>query len=174
MKNIKLLVLDVDGTLTDGKLYIDNYLENLSNEAKAFNVRDGFAIVNWIKQGNEVAILTGKYSNIVSKRAEELGIKYVMQASKNKSRDLKNLLDRINLDFSNVAYMGDDINDMGVMLKVACAACPADAVEEVKNLKNIKFISTKKGGDGAVREFLEFLMKEKGIWQDVIERYISE
>ncbi|MDY5305568.1 KdsC family phosphatase, partial [Fusobacterium gastrosuis] len=120
MEKIKLLVLDVDGTLTNGKLYIDNYLDNLANEGKAFHVRDGFAMVNWLKQGGEIAILTGKYSNIVSKRAEELGIKYVIQASKNKTKDLKNLLSELNLNFSNVAYMGDDVNDIGVMLRVAC------------------------------------------------------
>lgn len=173
MKNIKILVLDVDGTLTDGKLYIDNSIEN-SNEWKAFSVKDGFAIVNWIKLGGEVAILTGKSSNIVSKRAKELGIKYVIQSSKNKTQDLENLLNKINLNFSNVAYMGDDINDLGVMTKVECPACPVDAVEEVKNLKNIKFISTKKGGDGAVREFLEYIMKNNGMWDKVLDKYMNE
>lgn len=173
MENIKILVLDVDGTLTDGKLYIDNYLEE-ANEWKAFSVRDGFAIVNWIKQGGEVAILTGKFSNIVTKRAKELGIKYVIQASKNKSEDLKKLLLELNLNFSNVAYMGDDINDIGVMLKVGCAACPSDAVEEVKKYGNIKFISTKQGGKGAVRDFLEYIMKKNGMWDKVLEKYINE
>ncbi len=174
MENIKILVLDVDGTLTNGKLHIDNYLDSYANEGKSFHVRDGFAIVNWIKLGGEVAILTGKFSNIVAKRAEELGIKYVIQASKNKSRDLKELLEKLNLDFSNVAYMGDDVNDIGVMRKVALSACPADAVEEVKELVNIKFISSKKGGEGAVREFLEYIMKQNGMWGKVLEKYINE
>lgn len=174
MKNIKILVLDVDGTLTNGKLYIDNYLDNYANEGKTFNVRDGFAIVNWIKQGGKVAILTGKSSNIVSKRAEELGIEYVIQGSRNKTKDLKELLKKINLDFSNVAYMGDDINDIGVMLKVACPACPADAVDEVKNLQTMKFISTKNGGEGAVRDFLEYIMKQNGMWEKVLDKYMNE
>lgn len=172
MNNIKILVLDVDGTLTDGKLYIDNYLENSSNEWKAFNVRDGFAIVNWIKLGGEVAILTGKKSNIVEKRAKELGIKYIIQASKNKSKDLKELLDKINLDFSNVAYMGDDINDLGVMKKVSLAGCPKDSVEEV--LQIAKFISVKNGGSGAVRDFLEHIMKQNGMWEKVVKKYMEE
>lgn len=174
MKNIKILVLDVDGTLTNGKLYIDNYLDNYANEGKTFNVRDGFAIVNWIKQGGKVAILTGKSSNIVSKRAEELGIEYVIQGSRNKTKDLKELLKKINLDFSNVAYMGDDINDIGVMLKVSCPACPADAVDEVKNLQTMKFISTKNGGEGAVRDFLEYIMKQNGMWEKVLDKYMNE
>lgn len=172
MDNIKILVLDVDGTLTDGKLYIDNHLNNFSNEWKAFNVRDGFAIVNWIKMGGEVAILTGKKSNIVEKRSKDLGIKYIIQASKNKSKDLKELLEKINLNFSNVAYMGDDINDLGIMKKVALAACPKDAVDEI--LKVVKFISNKSGGSGAVRDFLEHIMKNNGMWEKVVKKYMEE
>lgn len=172
MHSIRILVLDVDGTLTDGKLYIDDYLDNSSNELKAFNVRDGFAIVNWIKLGGEVAILTGKKSNIVEKRAKELSIKYVIQASKNKSEDLKALLDNIGLNFSNVAYMGDDVNDLGVMKKVALPACPKDSVEEV--LKVAKFISSKTGGNGAVRDLLEHIMKQNGMWEKVLKKYIEE
>lgn len=172
MENIKILVLDVDGTLTDGKLYVDNYVSTSQNELKAFSVRDGFALVNWIKLGGEVAILTGKSSNIVSKRAKELGIKYVIQGSKNKSKDLRELLQKINLDFSNVAYMGDDINDMGVMKKVALSGCPANSVSEVLEVAN--FISSKIGGDGAVRDFLEFIMKQNGMWEKVLKRYIEE
>lgn len=172
MKNIKILVLDVDGTLTDGKLYIDNYLDNFANEIKAFNVRDGFAIVNWINQGGKVAILTGKSSNIVIKRTKELGINYVIQASRNKSKDLKELLTKINLDFSNVAYMGDDINDIGLMKKVALSGCPFDAVSEV--LEIVKFISTKTGGNGAVREFLEYIMKKNGMWEKILKKYSDE
>ena len=85
MKDIKFLVLDVDGTLTDGKIYVDDK----DNSFKAFNVKDGFALVNWLKLGGEVAILTGKKSNIVERRAKELGIKYIIQGSKNKKQDLK-------------------------------------------------------------------------------------
>lgn len=168
MNNIKILVLDVDGTLTNGNLYIDNH----NNELKSFSVRDGFAIVNWIKYGGEVAILTGKSSNIVERRAKELGIKYIIQGSKNKTRDLKELLDKINLDFSNVAYMGDDINDMGIMKKVALPACPSDAVEEI--LKIVKYTSIKAGGQGAVRDLLEYIMKQNGMWDKVLEKYINE
>lgn len=168
MKNIKILVLDVDGTLTDGKLYMDDK----DNSLKAFNVRDGFAMVNWLKLGGEIAILTGKKSNIVERRAEELGIKYVIQGSKNKTEDLKNLLENLNLTFENVAYMGDDINDIGVIKKAALSACPRDAVLEVKEL--CSFISTQDGGNGAVREFLEKIMKENGMWKKVLDKYLGE
>ena len=168
MENIKILVLDVDGTLTNGKLYMDDK----DNALKAFNVRDGFAIVNWLKLGGEVAIITGKSSNIVERRAKELGIKYVVQGSKNKTQDLKKILERLNLSFENVAYMGDDLNDIGLMKKIALPACPHDAVLEV--LEICKFISNKNGGEGAVRDLLEHIMKANGMWKKVLDRYLTE
>ena len=168
MKDIKFLVLDVDGTLTDGKIYVDDK----DNSFKAFNVKDGFALVNWLKLGGEVAILTGKKSNIVERRAKELGIKYIIQGSKNKKQDLKNLLKELNITFENVAYMGDDLNDLGVMKSVGFSACPKDAVQEVLEITN--FISSKNGGDGAVREFLEHIMKKNGMWKKILEKYSNE
>ena len=168
MKDIKFLVLDVDGTLTDGKIYVDDK----DNSFKAFNVKDGFALVNWLKLGGEVAILTGKKSNIVERRAKELGIKYIIQGSKNKKQDLKNLLKELNITFENVAYMGDDLNDLGVMKSVGFSACPKDSVQEVLEIAN--FISSKNGGDGAVREFLEHLMKKNGMWKTILEKYSNE
>ena len=168
MENIKILVLDVDGTLTDGKIYVDDK----DNFFKAFNVKDGFALVNWLKLGGEVAILTGKKSNIVEKRAKELGIKYIIQGSKNKKQDLKNLLKELNITFENVAYMGDDLNDLGVMKSVGFSACPKDSVQEVLEITN--FISSKNGGDGAVREFLEHIMKKNGMWKKILEKYSNE
>ena len=168
MKDIKFLVLDVDGTLTDGKIYVDDK----DNSFKAFNVKDGFALVNWLKLGGEVAILTGKKSNIVERRAKELGIKYIIQGSKNKKQDLKNILKELNITFENVAYMGDDLNDLGVMKSVGFSACPKDSVQEVLEITN--FISSKNGGDGAVREFLEHIMKKNGMWKKILEKYSNE
>ena len=168
MKDIKFLVLDVDGTLTDGKIYVDDK----DNSFKAFNVKDGFALVNWLKLGGEVAILTGKKSNIVERRAKELGIKYIIQGSKNKKQDLKNLLKELNITFENVAYMVDDLNDLGVMKSVGFSACPKDSVQEVLEITN--FISSKNGGDGAVREFLEHIMKKNGMWKKILEKYSNE
>lgn len=168
MKDIKFLVLDVDGTLTDGKIYVDDK----DNSFKAFNVKDGFALVNWLKLGGEVAILTGKKSNIVERRAKELGIKYIIQGSKNKKQDLKNLLKELNITFENVAYMGDDLNDLGVMKSVGFSACPKDSIQEVLEITN--FISSKNGGDGAVREFLEHIMKKNGMWKKILEKYSNE
>jgi len=125
--------------------------------------------VNWLKLGGEVAILTGKKSNIVERRAKELGIKYVIQGSKNKTQDLKKLLDELDITFENTAYMGDDLNDIGVMKKVGLTACPKDSVQEVLEISN--FVSSKNGGDGAVRELLEYIMKSNGMWKKILEKY---
>lgn len=165
MNNIELLILDVDGTLTDGKLYMDNK----ENAMKAFNVKDGFAIYEWLKLGGKIAILTGKSSEIVASRAKELGISYVIQGSKNKTKDLDIILKELNIKLENTAYMGDDINDLGVMKKVKFSACPADSAEEI--LKIAKFVCTKNGGNGAVREYLETIMKENGMWEKVVAKY---
>ena len=168
MENIKILVLDVDGTLTDGKLYMDDK----DNALKAFNVRDGFAIVNWLKLGGEVAIITGKSSNIVERRAKELGIKYVVQDSKNKTQDLKKILERLNLSFENVAYMGDDLNDIGLMKKILLPACKHYSVLEVREI--FRIIYDKNGVEGDVRDLLEHIMKANGMWKKVLDRYLTE
>lgn len=165
---IKLIVLDVDGTLTDGKLYIDDK----DNSLKAFDVKDGFAIAQWIKYGGLVAIITGKTSVIVKRRAEELGIQELVQGAGNKVAELKKILDKYQISLEETAYMGDDINDLGVMSIVGMSAAPKNAVKEV--LDRVNFISSKNGGDGAVREFFEKVMKENGMWEKVVERYLNE
>ena len=159
---IKLIALDVDGTLSNGKIYTDDKDNNL----KAFDVKDGFAIAQWIKEGGIVAIITGKSSNIVQRRADELGIQEVAQGISNK------VITKLGITLDEVAYMGDDINDLGVMRMVKIAAAPKNSAAEV--LERVHFISTKDGGDGAVREFIEFLMKENGTWENVINRFLNQ
>lgn len=165
MKEIKLAVLDVDGTLTDGKIYIDNN----GIEAKAFNVKDGMAIAQWVKVGLDAVIITGRRSKIVEIRAKELGIKDIYQGIHAKKEKLIEILEEKNIKLSEVVYIGDDINDLEVMKSVGCAACPKNAVKQVKKISNL--VSEYNGGDGAVREILELLMEEKGIWEKVIEKY---
>lgn len=165
---IKLIALDVDGTLTNGKLYVDDK----DNCWKAFDVKDGFAIVNWIKLGGIVAIITGKASKIVTRRGNELGIHEISQGISNKVSELKKIMSKYNLTFEEVAYIGDDLNDLGVINKVGFSAAPKDAVKEV--LEKVDFISSKTGGFGAVREIFEKIMKENGMWEKIIEKYINE
>lgn len=152
MKNIKYLIMDVDGTLTDGKIYISNDGELM----KAFNVKDGYGIHDIaIPTGIIPVIITSRISDIVDKRCKELSIEKVYQGISNKVEKLKT----ISNNFSELAYIGDDINDLSCMQLIKEAGgivgCPADAVQEVLDIAD--FISKKNGGCGAVREFIEFL-----------------
>lgn len=165
MKSIKLIVLDVDGTLTDGKIYHDNN----GNEIKSFNVKDGMGIIQALKSGINIAIITARKSSIVEKRSSELGIKYVFQGVHNKVKCLEQLLKDLNLDYRDTIYIGDDINDIGVMEKVRISACPRDSAELVK--EKAHFISNYNGGDGAVREIIENVLKSQEKWRKIIENY---
>lgn len=153
--NIKYLVMDVDGTLTDGKIYMSDNGEIM----KAFSIKDGCGIHDiLIPSGIIPIIITGRKSKIVECRCNEIGIKDIYQGIANKVEKLKEITD----DFSEAAYIGDDINDLDAMNMIKQAGglvgCPADATDNVKKIAN--FISEKNGGEGAVREFVEFIVKE--------------
>lgn len=157
MSKVKILVMDVDGTLTDGKIYMGNSGE----EMKAFDVKDGCGIVNILVPAGVIpAIITGRQSQIVQNRCDELGIKELHQGVSNKLDKLKELLSIHHISLDEVAYIGDDIIDMECMEAIrnngGVTGCPADAVPEVKNLSD--FISTKNGGNGAVRDFIEWVV----------------
>lgn len=145
--------MDVDGTLTDGKIYM-----GLTGEmVKAFDVKDGYGIHNILPElGIIPVILTGRESDIVKVRSKELGISHIIQGSKDKVENLKLLLNKLSMTWNQVAYIGDDLNDFQIMQKVAWAACPCDAVEEVKEVCD--YVANKEGGKGAVREVIDYLM----------------
>ena len=150
---IKLFVTDVDGTLTDGKIFIGENGEMM----KAFCVKDGAALHGLLPEyGIPVAIITGRESIIVSNRAKELGVELVFQNVKEKLPLLKKLANERDIMLEEIAYIGDDINDLECIKAVGLGACPADAVEEVK--RNAKYISKKRGGVGAVRDFVEYII----------------
>lgn len=154
MSNIKLLILDVDGTLTDGKIYISNSGE----EIKAFNVKDGYAIKEILPQiGIVPVIITGRKSKIVEIRANELDIKEVYQGVKSKLQIYEELKSKYNITDKNIAYIGDDFNDLIILKRIKYSACPQDAVEKVKEVCN--FIMDRRGGEGAVYEFIIKLFK---------------
>ena len=125
IENIKMLVMDVDGTLTDGKIYYGNDGELF----KTFDVRDGYRLVKCEEYGIITAIITGKTSKIVEGRARDLKIKEVHQGVSNKIEVLKTLIEKYNLDKSQVAYIGDDVNDIECMQYCGFSACPADAID---------------------------------------------
>jgi len=160
---IKLILLDVDGTLTDGGIYRDNNGE----EFKKFNVKDGYIIINARKLGIDFGIITGRKSELVRIRAEELKIKYLYQGISEKVPILEKLMESHNLKKEEIAYMGDDLNDLGIMKKVGLKGAPQDAVSEVKDIAD--FVSSKKGGEGAVREFVEFILKKEEKWSKFLE-----
>nr|WP_321265603.1 HAD-IIIA family hydrolase [uncultured Sulfurimonas sp.] len=151
---IKLIVLDVDGCLTDGGLIYSSD----AIESKIFNVKDGLGISTWIKLGNHVAIITGRNSKIVQKRAEELGIRYIYQGIKDKDRVLKEIISSLNLSFYEVAAIGDDLNDYNMLNLVGKSFTPKNGVKEIKTIVN-KILSFN-GGDGAVREMIDILVDE--------------
>lgn len=150
--SIELIVLDVDGTLTDGKI---TYTQN-GDEIKSFSVKDGLAIASWVKLGKHVAIITGRTSKIVERRAKELGIEHFYQGIHNKREVLEELLEELNLTMENVASAGDDLNDYSVLVASKRSYVPADGSVHVQKISTE--VLTSNGGDAAVREMIEKLI----------------
>lgn len=161
MENIKLIALDVDGTLTTGEIAYMEYGDEW-REIKVFNAKDGLAMKTAVKKGLTTAIITGRKSMITERRGKELGVKYVYQHIDNKVPVLLEICEDMGINPSEVAYVGDDINDLSVMGIVGFSACPSDASIEV--LEAVDFVSKNSAGKGAVREVIEIIMKVQGIW----------
>ena len=154
---IELLVLDVDGCLTDGSI---SYTQS-GDEIKTFSVKDGLAIVSWIKMGKKAAIITGRNSAIVERRAKELGITHLYQGVKDKKNQLESILQQEKLTFDNVAAIGDDLNDFHMLKAAKLSFTPRDGAEEIQKL--VTTVLFKHGGDGAVREMIELIVEKEGL-----------
>jgi 3-deoxy-D-manno-octulosonate 8-phosphate phosphatase (KDO 8-P phosphatase) len=165
LKLIKLLILDVDGVLTDGKIIYNDRGE----EIKAFDVKDGHGIKLLMRSGMEIALITGRKSEVVLHRARDLGIEQVYQKVTNKMEVYEKILNDKKLEDENVGFVGDDLVDIPVLKRVGFSAAVLDAVSEVKEIAD--YIASKKGGGGAVREICELLLKAQNKWKGVIERY---
>jgi len=152
---IRLVVMDVDGVLTDGKI---TYTSD-GQELKSFNVKDGLGISLGIRAGLQFAIITARRSPMVERRAEELGIQHVRQLSKTKLPVLESLMTELSLSPEHLVYIGDDLPDIPPMQAVGLACCPADAVREVKDVAH--YMAQARGGDGAVREILDLLLQAR-------------
>ena len=152
---IKLLILDVDGTLTDGGVYVD---EN-GRETKKFNAKDGVGIMELQKNGVEVGIISNseRGGGILS-RSRYLGIKHIYIGDDPKHKILEKWIKEKNISIENIAFIGDDINDLGIINMVKFSACPNDAVEIIKDKVSMKLNTS--GGDGCVREFSDLYLKE--------------
>ena len=161
--NIKLLILDVDGVLTDGGIILDSG----TNELKVFHVRDGHGLVMLRKAGFKVAIITGRNSRTVDRRARELGITEVCQNCRSKLDAYEKLLEKFGFADKEVAFIGDDVTDIPLLNRVGLPVTVADAVEEAKEAA--LFITSSNGGRGAVREVCDLILKANGKWSEVAE-----
>jgi len=163
---IELLVLDVDGCLTAGEISYTSHGE----EFKTFSVKDGLAIVTWIRMGKKVAIITGRNSEIVARRAKELNITFLYQGIKDKESTLKSILKETNLDLSHVAAIGDDLNDYKMLQKSQLSFTPQDGATQIKTIVDI--VLEKKGGDGAVREMIEIILEKEGLTEEFLQQWV--
>lgn len=164
---VKLLAIDVDGVWTDGSLYYGPRGEEL----KRFNVKDGHGMVLWRELGFPIAVLTARNSPIVTARAAELGIRHVLQGERDKARGFDKLLAQAGVREEEVAYMGDDINDLPVLMRAGFSATPADGVVEVR--ERVHYVCRASGGNGAIRELCEVLIRAKGRWDEATARFFA-
>ncbi len=167
LKKIKYIFLDVDGVLTDGKIIVGSD----NTEYKNFDVKDGVGIFIAQKMGINFAILSGRYSKVIELRAKELNIDIVYQNLMKKIEAYNEIKQKYKLKDEEICFIGDDLIDVPVMKKCGFSVAPQDSCDEVKKISH--YICKKKGGEGCVREFVEVLLKAKGIWKESISWYIN-
>lgn len=167
-KKIRLLILDCDGVLTDGRIML---LPD-GDETKAFDVRDGHAMVMARRAGIPIAIISGRSSSAVRSRADELGVTHLFEMAWGKIEPYEKVLAEEALTDLEVCYVGDDVVDIPLLRRAGLAVAVADAVDEAKQFAH--FVTSRPGGRGAVREVIELLLKAQGKWDDALARYISD
>ena len=165
LRQIRLLLLDVDGVMTDGGIIYDAN----GVETKVFNVKDGHGIKMLQRAGIQVGIITGRTSRVVDNRAVELGIDLLYQGALKKLDAYEDVKEKTGCADSQIAYMGDDVIDVPVLRRVGFAAAPSDALDEARAAAH--YVTVRAGGKGAVREVCDLLLKAGGHWQDVAVRY---
>lgn len=162
---IDLIVIDVDGTLTDGSMYFSENGEVM----KRFSVRDGMGITLAHRAGIEVALMTSETSDIVVRRAEKLKIRHLVMGSHDKGRHVRELAEKIGTVLERTAFIGDDVNDDVAMQAVAFSACPADAAEYMK--PRVSYVCRNNGGQGAVREVIDAILEARGSSKSLPENW---
>lgn len=165
LQDIRLLLLDVDGVMTDGGIIYDGN----GLETKVFNVKDGHGIKMLQRYGIQVGIITGRTSKVVDIRAAELGIEIVYQGALKKLDSYLDVKLRTGFSDSQIAYVGDDVIDVPVMKRVAFAAAPCDALSEARHVAH--YVTSNGGGRGAVREVCDLILRGRGFWDEVVSRY---
>jgi len=164
---IKLLLFDVDGVLTDGKVVIHGD----GTESKNFDIKDGIAMVWARRVGLTVGMLSARSSPSTAQRAAQLGITLMYQGVQSKIESYDQIVGDVCVDDEEVAYMGDDIVDLAVLERVGLSAAPADAAAEVQS--RVHWVSQRKGGDGAARELIELILRAQGRWEGIVESYLA-
>lgn len=164
-RKIELILSDVDGVLTNGGIVFDNQ----GVELKQFHIRDGLGIRVWQRSGGKFGLITGRTSQIVKQRAAELGIEIVRQGFEQKWPAAEEVMQSLGLSPEQVCYIGDDLPDLPVIRRVGLGVAVADAAPEVRAAA--RFVTTAAGGQGAVRELIEKVLKSQGRWQEMVEKY---
>lgn len=167
LARVKLLALDVDGTLTDGGVYYGDS----GAELKRFHIQDGLGIVLAGFVGLRIAWITGRTSAVVERRAQELGVTTLRQGVKDKAVAMVELADQQRVPLTEIAYMGDDLNDLPALNRVGVPIAPANAVEEVRRIAQV--VTERSGGDGAVREAIDLLLKTRGDYDIAVGLYLN-
>lgn len=165
-RRIRLFAFDIDGTLTDGGIYLGD-----AGETKRFDVQDGAAIAILLRQGLHVAFITGRESIAVQRRAEELGVTEVHQRVKDKVATLTVIAGRLGITRDEILYMGDDLPDLAAFSHVGLAVAPGNAVPDVR--ARAHYICTRTGGHGAVREIVEIILRHQERWESVLAYFIT-
>ena len=164
---VRVLILDVDGVMTDGRIIMDD----AGRETKNFNVKDGHGIKILIRYGIDVILLTGRRSNVVEHRARDLGIAEVYQGIFDKVEIFNEIMKKRDIKYEHAAFMGDDVVDIPLLKRVGFSVAVADATDDVK--RSVDYITVKNGGCGAVREVCELILQCQDKWADVLKRYES-
>jgi 3-deoxy-D-manno-octulosonate 8-phosphate phosphatase (KDO 8-P phosphatase) len=164
---IKLLLMDCDGVLTDGRLW----LTDDGDEQKSFNTLDGLGLSLLHRAGLKSGIISGRTSKAVTRRAEELGVEFVRQGDPDKIEAYEQVLQQAGVDENEVAFVGDDLTDIPIMRRAELSVAVANAVEETRLVAH--YVTRAKGGQGAVREVIELILKSQGRWADVTEKYLK-
>jgi 3-deoxy-D-manno-octulosonate 8-phosphate phosphatase (KDO 8-P phosphatase) len=167
LADVKLLVMDVDGVLTDGGVIIHQD----GSESKRFNVLDGHGIRMWHRAGFKSAVISGRKTEATKLRAEQLGITYVFQECFDKVPVFEKLLKQSGFSANEAVYIGDDVLDLPVMKRAGFAVAVGNAVDEVK--QNAHYVTSRCGGDGAVREMIEYILKKTGRWKELMQKYLA-
>lgn len=165
---IKMIIMDVDGVLTDGSIT----LSESGEELKTFNIKDGMGIVLALKAGIKIAFLSARYSKALALRAKEIGVTEIHHGSSKKISVVEKIMKDNSLKAEDIAYIGDDLNDIPAMKITGFPCAVGDAIKEVKDIA--KYISGEKGGRGAVREIIEYILKKDGVYEKAINAFFKE